>query len=64
MHYKRTYLKNRQVEEMDRAMYREKVWSFCALFESILPSNVHMFINPETFQTVLLGFYGGCITKK
>ena len=62
---KRTYLRNSQVEEMNRARSGERARSFHALFRgNTLPAPS---TRPPTRKlsepSFLLGFYGGLITK-
>ena len=64
VYYKRIQLRNSQMEEMHRAGYRERTWSFQALSDfATHPKCPCVHQSGRCLKPVFLGFHGGFIVK-
>lgn len=54
-------LRKTQVEDMHRAMYGDRAWSFQVLSRWSFSLNLHVYTNLEALNANLLGIYGGSI---
>ena len=62
VYFERVYLRNSEIEKVDRSRFGEQAWSFHTLC-AILPKSP-LDRQLESWNPIVLGFYGGIVTEQ